>query len=67
MTSIIRDAIDMFRYPRNSQLGISGTSNPLNHSVDDNCTIQGVGLGLEEGNGIEYPFWIATADLEKAV
>jgi hypothetical protein len=57
----------MFRHPRSSQLETPNTSFPPNPDVDTNSRIQDIEVGVDEGNGIEYPFWIVTTDLEKAV
>jgi len=66
IAGIIRDAIDIFRYPRNSQLETPGTSFSPNRDVDNNSR-RDIQVRLEEGNGIEYPFWVVRTDLEKAV
>ncbi|KAN0089055.1 hypothetical protein V8E51_019315 [Hyaloscypha variabilis] len=67
MVGVIRDTMDMFRSPRSGQFENAVISSPPNRNVDSNRRIQDLEVGAEEGNGIQYPFWMMTTGLANGV
>jgi hypothetical protein len=59
--------MDMFRSPRSSQFETAVVSSPSNRNADSNRRIQDLEVGVEESNGIQYPFWMMTTGLANGV